>query len=196
MPSKPFMVCVYCGSRAGSRPEYREAAAALGRSLGARGWQLVYGGGNVGLMGVVADAALAAGAKVCGVIPDSLMRREVGHRGLDELLVVDTMHERKQAMAERADAFIALPGGIGTLEEFFEVWTWRQLAYHQRPIALLNTAGYWQGLLDFLRQAVDQDFLALEQLDSIIVAEEVDEALDRLARAAEASATGADLRRI
>jgi uncharacterized protein (TIGR00730 family) len=196
MPTKPFTVCVYCGSRAGSRPDYREAAAALGRAIGERGWELVYGGGNVGLMGVVADAALAAGAKVCGVIPDSLMRREVGHLGLDDLLVVDTMHERKQAMAERADAFVAMPGGIGTLEEFFEVWTWRQLAYHQRPIALLNTAGYWDTLLAFLRQAVDEDFLAATQLESIIVADAVDAALNQVAAAAAAVMAAADLRRI
>lgn len=196
MPSEPLTICVYCGSRAGSRPEYRSAAEALGRAIGLRGWRLVYGGGNVGLMGVVADAALAAGARVCGVIPDSLMRREVGHRGLDELLVVDTMHERKQAMAERADAFVAMPGGIGTLEEFFEVWTWRQLAYHQRPIALLNTVGYWDALLGFLRQAVSEDFLAAAQLESIIVAGEVDEVLDRVAAATTGVGRAADLRRI
>ena len=145
-----FSICVYCGSRHGSQSAYADAAQALGRSIGERGWQLVYGGGKVGLMGEVADAALSAGGRVVGVIPESLQRREVGHDGLDGLHVVPTMHLRKQMMAERADAFVALPGGIGTLEELYEVWTWRQLGYHNQPIGLLNTAGYYDSLLRFM----------------------------------------------
>jgi uncharacterized protein (TIGR00730 family) len=173
-------VCVYCGSRPGQRADFVDAADALGRAIAARGWRLVYGGGNVGLMGRVADAVMAGGGFVTGVIPESLMRREVGHSGLQELLVVQSMHERKHAMATRADAFVALPGGIGTLEEFFEVWTWRQLGYHQRPIALLNIAGFYDALLGFLQHTVDQGFLGQEQLDSIIVGSDVDALLERL----------------
>jgi uncharacterized protein (TIGR00730 family) len=163
-PSPPaFSVCVYCGSRHGSRPAYTAAARALGTAIGSRGWQLVYGGGKVGLMGEVADAVLAAGGRVIGVIPDTLMRREVGHPGLHELHVVPTMHQRKQMMAERADAFVALPGGIGTLEELYEVWTWRQLGYHDQPIGLLNVEGYYDGLLQFMQRTVDEGFLSAEQ---------------------------------
>ena len=152
-------ICVYCGSRPGSQIGYAEAARGIGTEIGRRGWQLVYGGGRAGLMGVVADAALAAGADVVGVIPQSLMERELGHRGLTELHVVNTMHERKQLMAERSDAFIALPGGIGTFEELFEVWTWRQLGYHDKPLGLLNADGYYDGLLAFMQQAVRSGFV-------------------------------------
>jgi uncharacterized protein (TIGR00730 family) len=170
MTSKPpFSICVYCGSRHGARTAYTEAARALGREIGARGWQLVYGGGNVGLMGVVADAVLSAGGRVVGVIPDSLMQREVGHSGLHELHVVPTMHLRKQMMAERADAFMALPGGIGTLEELYEVWTWRQLGYHQQPIGLLNVDGYYDDLLRFMQRSVDEGFLSAEQMAAVQV---------------------------
>lgn len=157
--ASPFSLCVYCGSRPGRDPALAAAAAAVGRHIGARGWQLVYGGGNVGLMGVVADAALEAGGRVVGVIPRSLMDREVGHLGLHELHVVDTMHQRKQLMAERADAFVALPGGIGTLEEFYEAWTWRQLGYHAKPIGLLNVAGYYDLLLQFMQRSLDEGFV-------------------------------------
>ncbi len=156
-------VCVYCGSRHGVRPAYTAAARALGTAIGARGWQLVYGGGKVGLMGEVADAALAAGGRVIGVIPESLERLEVGHTGLHELHVVPTMHVRKQMMAERADAFIALPGGIGTLEELYEVWTWRQLGYHRQPIGLLNVEGYYDSLLGFMQHTVAEGFLSPAQ---------------------------------
>jgi uncharacterized protein (TIGR00730 family) len=164
-----FSVCVYCGSRHGARPAYTAAARALGTAIGERSWQLVYGGGKVGLMGEVADATLAAGGRVIGVIPETLMRREVGHGGLHELHVVPTMHRRKQMMAERADAFIALPGGIGTLEELYEVWTWRQLGYHDQPIGLLDTEGYYGALLGFMRHVVDEGFLAPEQLANLRV---------------------------
>ena len=156
-------LCVYCGSRPGELPACAEAARAVGHEIGRRGWRLVYGGGRAGLMGVVADAALEAGATVVGVIPHSLMERELGHQKLTELHVVDTMHQRKTMMAERSDAFLALPGGIGTFEELFEVWTWRQLGYHDKPIGLLNVAGYYDALLGFLRHSEAQGFMAAAQ---------------------------------
>jgi uncharacterized protein (TIGR00730 family) len=177
----PLSICVYCGSRHGELPAYTEAARALGTAIGGRGWQLVYGGGQVGLMGEVADAVLAAGGRVIGVIPESLKRLEVGHAGLHELHVVPTMHVRKQMMAERADAFIALPGGIGTLEELYEVWTWHQLGYHARPIGLLNVAGYYDGLLGFMQHTVDQGFLAQAQHDVLVVGTDADALLQALA---------------
>jgi uncharacterized protein (TIGR00730 family) len=184
-PAPPaFSICVYCGSRHGARPSYTIAARALGSAIGSRGWQLVYGGGNVGLMGEVADAVLTAGGRVVGVIPESLMQREVGHRGLTELHVVPTMHQRKQMMAERADAFIALPGGIGTLEELYEVWTWRQLGYHRQPIGLLNIDGFYDTLLAFMQQTVDEGFLSAQQLTAVEVGTDPVEMLLRLARSA------------
>jgi uncharacterized protein (TIGR00730 family) len=163
MNSSALSVCVYCGSKHGARPVYTAAAKALGAAIGARGWQLVYGGGKVGLMGEVADATLAAGGRVIGVIPETLEKLEVGHTGLHELHVVPTMHVRKQMMAERADVFIALPGGIGTLEELYEVWTWRQLAYHDKPIGLLNVDGYYDALLAFMQHTVSEGFLGERQ---------------------------------
>lgn len=156
-------LCVYCGSSPGNDPAFADAARAVGTLIGREGWQLVYGGGRAGLMGIVADAALAAGAPVIGVIPESLMARELGHPGLTELHVVETMHQRKTMMAERADAFVALPGGIGTFEELFEVWTWRQLGYHDKPVGLLNVAGYYDALLAFLDQATDKGFMRAAQ---------------------------------
>lgn len=174
-------VCVYCGSRHGALPAYTAAAKALGHAIGERGWQLVYGGGKVGLMGEVADATLAAGGRVVGVIPETLKQLEVGHAGLHELHVVSTMHERKQMMAERADLFIALPGGIGTLEELYEVWTWRQLRYHDKPIGLLNTAGYYDPLLAFMAQTVAQGFLSRAQHQVLEVDTEAQPLLLRLA---------------
>jgi uncharacterized protein (TIGR00730 family) len=174
-------ICVYCGSRHGCHPAYTEAARALGAAIGSRGWQLVYGGGKVGLMGEVADATLAAGGRVVGVIPESLQKLEVGHPGLTELHVVPTMHVRKQMMAERADLFIALPGGIGTLEELYEVWTWRQLGYHDQPIGLLNTAGYYDGLLSFMETTVNEAFLSRSQLANVQVGTEPEALLLSLA---------------
>lgn len=164
MTTAPFTVAVYCGSRNGVRPAYRALAQALGSEIGKRGWQLVYGGGRAGLMGAVADATLAAGGRVVGVIPESLMNLEVGHAGLSELHVVQTMHQRKQLMAERSHAFIALPGGIGTFEELFEAWTWRHLNYHDRPIGLLDTEGYWAPMLQFLRHSVAEGFMGDDQM--------------------------------
>ena len=152
-------VCVFCGASPGARPIYHEAAAQLGRHIAERGLTLVYGGGAVGLMGVVADAALAAGGEVIGIIPQSLERAEIGHKGLTRLEVVDGMHARKARMAELADAFIALPGGLGTLEELFEVWTWRQLGYHAKPLGLLEVDGFYARLTDFLDHLVAERFV-------------------------------------
>lgn len=175
-----FSVCVYCGSRPGARPAYGHLAQRLGEAIGRRGWQLVYGGGRAGLMGQVADAALAHGARVIGVIPESLMRLEVGHPSLTELHVVQTMHQRKQMMAERADVFIAMPGGIGTFEELFEVWTWRHLNYHDRPIGLLDTEGYWAPLVGFLKQSCTEGFMDGHQMDMLNVDDNIDRLLDTL----------------
>jgi hypothetical protein len=183
-PGVPFTVCVYCGSRTGANPAFADAARALGEAIGARGWRLVYGGAHVGLMGMLADAALGAGASVVGVIPRSLMTRELGHAGLSELLVVETMHQRKQAMAERADAFLALPGGIGTFEELFEAWTWRQLRYHDQPIGLLNVAGYYDALVGFVQQTVRDGFVSETTRSMLEIGAEPEELLERLARRA------------
>jgi uncharacterized protein (TIGR00730 family) len=189
-----FSVCVYCGSRPGELPAYADAAHAIGTDIGRRGWQLVYGGGRAGLMGIVADAALAEGARVVGVIPESLMGRELGHRGLTELHVVQTMHERKMMMAERSDAFLALPGGIGTFEELFEVWSWRQLGYHEKPLGLLNVAGYYDGLLGFLAQSRAQGFMTSAQIDLLCVGSESPALLQQLAD--QAPSRKGDYRRI
>ena len=192
----PFSVCVYCGSRHGSDPAYTAAARAVGSAIGSRGWQLVYGGGKVGLMGEVADAVLAAGGRAIGFIPQSLQDREVGHRGLTELHVVPDMHTRKRLMAERADVFVALPGGIGTLEELYEVWTWRQLGYHDQPIGLLNTAGFYDGLLAFMRHTVASGFLDTRQLDALVVETDVARLLDTLAAQARRATRPDDYSRI
>jgi uncharacterized protein (TIGR00730 family) len=182
-------LCVYCGSRHGFKPEYAEAARALGTLIGTQGHGLVYGGGNVGLMGVVADAVLAVGGPVTGVIPQALVQREVGHQGLSEQFVVPDMHVRKRMMAERADAFIALPGGIGTFEELYEVWTWRQLGYHDKPIGLLNVAGFYDRLLAFMDQTVEQGFLDAAQRAVPLVDDDPARLLERvLAAAARATA--------
>ena len=189
-------ICVYCGSRHGARPAYTAAARALGTAIGVRGWQLVYGGGKVGLMGEVADATLAAGGHVVGVIPESLQRLEVGHLGLHELHVVPTMHVRKQMMAERADAFIALPGGIGTLEELYEVWTWRQLSYHDKPIGLLNTEGYYDDLLRFMRTTVSEGFLSPSQHDNLVVGTDAEALLTRIGSMASSANLSDDYSRV
>lgn len=150
-----FSVCVYCGSKPGNDPAFTAAARALGTEIGRRGWRLVYGGASVGLMGEVADATLAAGADVVGVIPYGLFEAEVAHNGLHDLRTVSSMHERKKVMADEADAFVALPGGFGTFEELFEMITWRQLRIHNKPIGVLDVGGYYTRLLDFLDGAVD-----------------------------------------
>jgi hypothetical protein len=155
-------VCVFCGSNPGVREDYRLAAVALGRLLAGAGLGLVYGGGAVGLMGVIADAVLSAGGEVIGVIPQSLAQKEIAHQGLTQLHIVSGMHARKAMMAEHADAFIAMPGGFGTLEELFEVTTWAQLGLHDRPVGLLNVAGYYDGLLGFLDHAAAEGLLRPE----------------------------------
>jgi uncharacterized protein (TIGR00730 family) len=193
---KKLSICVYCGSRPGAKPEYADAARAVGAEIGRRGWQLVYGGGHAGLMGTVADAALAAGASVVGVIPESLMGRELGHRGLTELHVVQTMHERKLMMAERSDAFVALPGGIGTFEELFEVWSWRQLGYHDKPLGLLNVANYYDTLLAFLRDSERLGLMTNEQLALLEVKNDPLALLEELGRLAPLATAPEDYRRI
>ena len=184
-------VAVYCGSRFGDLAAYAQAARELGRLIAHSGGSVVYGGGRVGLMGAVADAALAAGGSVVGVIPQALMDREVGHPGLTELHVVQTMHERKQMMAERADAFVALPGGIGTLEEIYEVWSWQQLGYHDKPVALLNVAGYYDALLEFMRVSHERGFVSAPQYNALMVDDDPARLLYRLTQAA-AIATARD----
>jgi uncharacterized protein (TIGR00730 family) len=173
-------LCVYCGSRAGNDPRFAEAASRLGTLIGQRGLRLVYGGGHAGLMGTVADAALAAGAQVLGIIPRRLVGRELGHRGVQELRQVDTMHDRKLQMAEAADAFVALPGGLGTLEELFEAWTWQQLGYHARPIGLLDTAGYYAPLRAMVEQAVAAGFVDAATIARLHVDSDPDRLLARL----------------
>jgi uncharacterized protein (TIGR00730 family) len=163
-------------------------AAAVGGWIGERGGQLVYGGGNNGLMGVLADATLAAGGRVVGVIPDALVEKEFAKLECTELHVVGTMHERKRMMAERADAFLALPGGIGTLEELFEVWTWRQLGYHDKPVGLLNVDGYYQPLLDFLRSTVQHGLMSDWQMDLVRVGDDWKRLLPELVEASGFSA--------
>src|SRR5262250_1474339 len=172
-------VCIFTGSRTGARPEYVEAAREIGRELAERGYGLVYGGGNVGLMNVVANTALAFRGHVTGVIPDSLVGKEVAHRGLSELRIVQSMHERKAAMAELSDGFVALPGGIGTMEEFFEVLSWAQLGMHNKPCGLLNVDGYYQHIVQFLDYAVEQDFLKPKHRALLIVEAESSRWLER-----------------
>jgi uncharacterized protein (TIGR00730 family) len=166
---QPFSVCVYCGSRPGNTAAFAAVAREVGQWIGRNDGQLVYGGGNNGLMGIVADATLGSGGRVVGVIPKALVEREFAKLDCTELHVVDSMHQRKQMMAQRADAFLALPGGIGTFEELFEVWTWRQLGYHDKPIGLLDAGGYYAPLLAFLRTSVAQGFMNEWQLELLRV---------------------------
>jgi uncharacterized protein (TIGR00730 family) len=176
----PGRLCVFCGSSTGVRPEYLDAARSLGAALAKRGIGLVYGGASVGLMGAVADAALDAGGEVIGVIPTALWEKEIAHRDLTELRVVGSMHERKAQMAELSDGFVALPGGIGTLEELFEVWTWSQLGLHRKPVALLNVAGYYTPLLQFLDSAVTERFLRAEHRGMLVTAKDPETLLTRV----------------
>jgi hypothetical protein len=174
-------LCVFCGSSHGGNPAYVDAAINAGAELARRGLGLVYGGGNVGLMGVLADAVLAGGGHVTGVIPEALMAREVGHRGLPDLRVVKTMHERKALMAELSEGFIALPGGIGTFEEFFEIVTWAQLGMHSKPCALLNVNGFYDPLLRLLDHAVQERFVKQKQRDLAIVDSDFPRLLEQMA---------------
>jgi uncharacterized protein (TIGR00730 family) len=173
-------VCVFCGSSKGARPEYAAAAKHLGELLAQRSIGLVFGGGCVGLMGVVADAVLAHGGEAVGVIPGGLEQREIGHKGLTKLHVVETMHQRKALMADLADAFIALPGGYGTLEEFAEIVTWTQLGIQIKPCGLLNISGYWDGLLTFVEHAVNERFVHPENRQLILVASTPEEMLEKI----------------
>lgn len=173
-------ICVFTGSRHGARAEYTEAAKLLGRELVARDYGLVYGGGNVGLMTVIADTVLELNGHVTGVIPDSLVGKEVAHQGLTDLRVVSSMHERKALMAELADGFIAMPGGIGTMEEFFEVLSWAQLGIHEKPCALLNGCGYYDPLIQFLDRAVADDFIKPKHRALLVVESEPAKLLDRI----------------
>ncbi|WP_213778979.1 TIGR00730 family Rossman fold protein [Caballeronia sp. dw_276] len=162
-------VCVYCGSSYGARPVYAEAAKAFGRALVQADLALIYGGGSVGLMGTIADEVLAHGGRAIGVIPELLMNKEVGHKGLTELHVVPDMHQRKKKMADLSDAFVSMPGGVGTFEELFEVYTWAQLRYHEKPVALLNIDNYYDPLLAMLKHTVEEGFMRAPFLDMLQV---------------------------
>jgi uncharacterized protein (TIGR00730 family) len=175
-------LCVYCGSRPGSQPDYTEAAKRLARALVRRNIEVVYGGASVGTMGVLANAVLAEGGHVIGIIPQAILGREVVHRGLSDLRVVTSMHERKTLMAELSDGFIALPGGLGTLDEVFEILTWGQLGLHQKPCGLLNIRDYYRGLIDFLDHAVAEKFIADVHRAMLLVEEEPERLLDRFER--------------
>ena len=175
-------VCVFCGSSAGSRPEYRRSAEIFGSVLARRGVGLVYGGGSVGLMGALANAVLVGGGEVTGIIPRALWEREIAHTGTTHLEVVDGMHPRKARMAELADAFVALPGGLGTLEELFEVWTWAQLGIHGKPLGLLNVEGYFDPLIAFLEHAVAERFVLAAHRALLRVEREPERLLDWLGR--------------
>lgn len=196
MAEPAFSICVYCGSRPGENPLFAQAATSVGRWIGERGGQLVYGGGRGGLMGIVADAARLAGARVVGVIPQALVDKEHANHACDELHIVQTMHERKAMMAERSDAFLALPGGIGTFEELFEVWTWRQLGYHDKPIGILNVAGYYDGLLDFLHTSVSSGFMGDWQMGLVHNASDSDALLATLVQNAGTNVADIPLREV
>jgi uncharacterized protein (TIGR00730 family) len=173
-------ICGFCGSSTGANPAYRRAAESLGRAIATSGRRLVYGGGNVGLMGVLADAALEQGGQVIGVIPRHLVDLEVAHQSLTEQRIVDSMHQRKQLMAELAEGFVILPGGLGTLEEFFEVWTWGQLGLHRKPYGILNVASYFDSLLAFLDHSVSERFVRPDHRRLLLMAEDPMELLHRL----------------
>lgn len=182
-------ICVYCGSSIGSSPNLAAAARELGQTLAASNLELIYGGGRVGLMGVLADAVLEAGGRVQGVIPQALADREVAHAGLTQLHIVDTMHQRKAMMAELSDGFIALPGGLGTFEELFEIWTWAQLGMHTKPIGLLNVASYFDLLLQFLDHATSQQLLKPVHRDLLLVSNRPDALLSQMQTAAPTTST-------
>lgn len=182
-------ICVYCGSSPGRLVDYSQGARALGQALLAQGLGLVYGGASIGLMGVVADTVLAGGGRVVGVIPQALARKEVAHAGLTELIVTASMHERKTRMAELSDGFIALPGGIGTFEELFEIWTWAQLGIHRKPVGLFNVAGYFDALITFLDHAAQEQFLKASQRQMLLTDDNASALLARMAAARQAAST-------
>ena len=183
-------LAVYCGSAGGSRPEFAEAACATAAAMVGRGVDLVYGGGRLGLMGLIADSVLGAGGRAYGVIPTALVNLEVAHTGLTELHRVETMHERKAKMTDLADAFLALPGGVGTLDELFEAWSWNALGYHAKPFCLLNVDGFWDGMIQFIDHATESGFLSANRRSQLLVAETPEEALEKLDEAAAAATQG------
>lgn len=178
--SKFRNICVYCGSSGRAPDVYKEAAVAMGKILGEGGYTLVYGGGSVGLMGLVANSTLSNGGKAIGIIPRHIEAREIGHPDLTELHVVDSMHVRKQMMVDRSDAFIILPGGIGTMDEFFEIMTWRQLGLHDKPIIVVNVNGYWTTIIDMLEVMVREKFLRQEDRDCVVVVESPEQVFEAL----------------
>ena len=183
-------LAVYCGSAPGSQSVFAEATRATAQAMVRRGVELVYGGGRLGLMGLVADSVLELGGQVYGVIPAALIELEVAHEGVTELHRVETMHERKAKMTELADAFLALPGGIGTLDELFEAWSWNALGYHAKPFCLLNVEGFWDGLIEFMDQATASGFLSQQRRSQLLVARTPEEALELLDEAAAAATQG------
>jgi uncharacterized protein (TIGR00730 family) len=183
-------LAVYCGSAPGSREVFADATRATAAEMVVRGVDLVYGGGRLGLMGLIADNVLEGGGKVYGVIPRALVQLEVAHTGLTELHTVETMHERKATMTDLADAFLALPGGIGTLDELFEAWSWNALGYHKKPFCLLNVEGYWDGMVEFIDHATASGFLSAQRREQLLVAATPEEALDLLDEAAAAATQG------
>ncbi|MDR6215968.1 TIGR00730 family Rossman fold protein [Paracidovorax wautersii] len=196
MSDPTFSICVYLGSRPGSNPRFAEAATAVGHWIGERGGQLVYGGGRSGLMGTVAEATRVAGGRVVGVIPQALVDKELANQLCDELHIVTSMHERKAMMAERSDAFVALPGGIGTFEELFEVWTWRQLGYHDKPLGLLNVDGYYDGMQQFLRTSVDSGLMSHWQMGLLAWGSDVDALMRQLVQEAGTNTDSIPLRQV
>ena len=174
-------ICVYCGSSRGAQPAYRDAAERLGHTLADRNLTLVYGGGNVGLMGVLADATLEAGGEAHGIIPDALVEREIAHEGLTDLEIVESMHARKERMVELSDGFVALPGGFGTLEEFMEVLTWTQLGLHEHPCGLLNVADYYSDLAMFFDHQLAEEFVNTDHREMVVIEDDPDELFDRFA---------------
>jgi len=183
-------LAVYCGSAPGAQPIFAEATRATAQAMVSRGVDLVYGGGRLGLMGMIADGVLELGGHVFGVIPEALVNLEVAHTGVTELYTVADMHERKAKMTDLADAFLALPGGIGTLDELFEAWSWNALGYHAKPFCLLNVEGFWDGMIEFIDHATESGFLSRQRRNQLLVASTPDEALELLDEAAAAATQG------
>lgn len=175
-------ICIFCGSNWGHKEEYKVAATELSREIARRGYRLVYGGSSVGLMGACADAALAEGGEVVGILPTALKAKEINHKGLTELHLTDSMHERKAMMAELSDGFISIPGGAGTMDEMFEIWTWGMLGWHDKPSALMNVANYYDDLIRFLDKTVTEGFVKGPHRDMLIVGQQVTDILDRMER--------------
>lgn len=176
-------VCVYCGSSSRVDDAYKDAATKLGQLVAQEGWGVVYGGGRVGLMGLVADSAMKSGGEVIGIIPSHIKEREVQHEELTELVVVETMHVRKQMMVDRSQAFVILPGGLGTLDELFEILTWKQLALHDKPIVIVNMNGYWENMLATLKHIANQGFMREEDMNMLVVVETVDDVIAAVKKA-------------